>query len=176
MSSLNADGGIILCCSVKKYQVRGITCIRADSYDSWANNRTNEKELIQAISDELDKYDILVAHNGERFDKKFFNAKCLQYRLKPVLRFKKLIDPVQLSWRHLKLGRNSLASLIDYLEIPVKKTPIELHRWLEAAYEGSKKSMDIICDHCDKDVVTLEQVYDRLRLLIDKVDNRGSSF
>jgi uncharacterized protein YprB with RNaseH-like and TPR domain len=176
MSSLNADGGIILCCSVKEYGKKGVTCVRADSFKSWKDNRTNEKDLIQAISNELDKYDILVAHNGERFDKKFFNAKCLQYHLKPILRFKKLIDPVQLSWRHLRLGRNTLAALIDYLEIPVKKTPLELHRWLEASLEGSKKSMDIICTHCDYDVITLEQVYDRLRFLIDKIDNRGSAY
>lgn len=176
MSSLNADGGIILCCSIKEYGKKGVVCIRADSFKSWKGNRTNEKELIQAIADKLDNYDILVAHNGERFDKKFFNAKCLQYHIKPVLRFKKLIDPVQLSWRHLKLGRNTLAALIDYLEIPMKKTPIELHKWLEASLEGNQKSMDIICKHCDVDVITLEQVYDRLRLLIDKVDNRGSAF
>lgn len=176
MSSLNADGGIILCCSIKQHEKKGVTCIRADSFDAWEKNRTNEKELIQAISDELDKYDILVAHNGERFDKKFFNAKCLQYRLKPILRFKKLIDPVQLSWRHLRLGRNTLAALIDYLEIPVRKTPLELHRWLEASLEGSKKAMDIICDHCNHDVITLDEVYIRLKGLVDRIDNRGSAW
>jgi len=117
-----------------------------------------------------------VAHNGERFDKKFFNAKCLQYRLKPILRFKKLIDPVQLSWRHLRLGRNTLAALIDYLEIPVRKTPLELHRWLEASLEGSKKAMDVICDHCNHDVITLDEVYIRLKGLVDRIDNRGSAW
>jgi uncharacterized protein YprB with RNaseH-like and TPR domain len=176
MSGFFADGAILLCCSSKQYENKAITCVRADSFPNWKKNRTDEKDFIQAVCDELDKYDILIAHNGERFDKKFLNAKCLQYKIKPILRFKKLIDPVQLSWRHLKLGRNTLAALIDYLEIPVKKTPIELHKWMKASMEGHKPSMDLICEHCDYDVKTLEFVYDRLRCLIDKIDNRGSAF
>lgn len=175
-SGFYADGAILLCCSVKQYEKKLVTCIRADAFKNWKDNRTNEKECIQAVADELDKYDILIAHNGERFDKKFFNAKCLQYNIKPILRFKKLIDPVQLSWRHLRLGRNTLAALIDYLEIPVKKTPIELHKWLKASLEGHKESMNLICKHCDYDVMTLELVYDKLRCLIDKIDNRGSAY
>ena len=47
---------------------------------------------------------------------------------------------------------------------------------MSAALEGSKKSMDTIVEHCEYDVITLEKVYDKLRLLIDKVDNNGSSF
>ena len=176
MGGFCADSSILLCCSIKQYGVKGITTLRADKYKSWAKNRTNEKEFIQAVADELDKYDILIFHNGERFDKKYFNAKCMQYNIKPIFRHKKLIDPIQLSWKHLRLGRNSLAALIDYLQIPVKKTPIELHKWMEASLEGSKKAMDLICTHCEYDIITLEQVYDRLRSLVDKIDSRGSAY
>lgn len=171
-----ADSSILLCCCIKPYKEDKITTIRADKFKSWKNQRTNERETIEKIAYELDKYDILIAHNEERFDKKYFNAKCMQYGIRPILRFKKIIDPIQLSWKHLKLGRNSLAALIDYLEIPVKKTPIELNKWLRAAMNGDKKCMDTIVTHCEHDVITLEKVYMKLRLLVDKIDNRGSSY
>lgn len=176
MSGFKADSSILLCCSVKQYGINGVKTIRADKFKNWKNHRTNEKEFIEAVSKELDNYDILVFHNGEKFDKKYFNAKCMQYELKPIFRYKKLIDPIQIAWRHLSLGRNSLAALIDYLQIPVKKTPIELHKWLSAALEGNRKCMDLIVTHCEYDVVTLEKVYDKLRLLVDKIDSKGSCF
>lgn len=175
-SGFYADSAILLCCSIKEYKQNKITTIRADQFKSWKLNKTNEREMIEKTAYELDKYDILVAHNGQWFDKGFFNAKCIEYGIRPILRMKKLIDPVQISRRHLRLGRNSLAAIIDYLQIPVKKTPIELRKWLLASLEGNKKCMDIIIEHCEYDVITLEKVYDKLRGLIDKIDSRGSAF
>lgn len=175
-SGFYADSSILLCCSVKSYKDKKVTTIRADKFNSWKKSKSNEREVIEKIAYELDKYDILIAHNGQWFDKGFFNAKCLQYGIRPILRFKKLIDPVQISRRHLRLGRNTLAALIDYLEIPVHKTPIELKKWIQASHDGNTKSMDIICTHCEYDVITLEKVYDKLRWLIDKIDTKGSAF
>lgn len=100
----------------------------------------------------------------------------MQYGVKPVLRLKKVIDPCQLAWKHMKLGRNSLAALIDYLQVPVKKTPIELHKWQLAALEGDLKAMQTIVTHCEYDVITLEKVYKKLKSLIDRIDNRGSAY
>lgn len=175
-SGFYADSSILLCCSVKSYKDKKVTTIRADKFKTWKTNKSYEREVIEKIAYELDKYDILIAHNGQWFDKGFFNAKCLQYSLRPILRFKKLIDPVQISRRHLRLGRNTLAALIDYLEIPVHKTPIKLKKWIQASHDGNTKAMDIISTHCEYDIITLEKVYDKLRLLIDKIDTRGSAF
>ena len=73
-----ADSSILLCMSIKTFGKSGIKTIRPDGFKAWKKNKTNEKEFIQAIADEFDKYDILVAHNGQSFDKSYFNAKCLQ--------------------------------------------------------------------------------------------------
>jgi len=175
-SGFYADSSILLCCSIKQYEKKGVKTIRADQSKSWDKEKSNEKETIEKIARELDEFDILIAHNGQWFDKGYFNAKCLQYNLPPILRFKKLIDPVLISRRHLRLGRNTLAALIDYLQIPVKKTPIELHKWIKASHDGDRKCMDLISVHCEHDVITLEKVYERLRKLIDKIDKSGSSF
>lgn len=175
-SGFYADSSILLCCSIKQYEKKGISTIRADKFKTWNTNKSNEAEVIKKVADELNEFDILIAHNGQWFDKGYFNAKCLQYEITPVLRFKKLIDPVLISRRHLRLGRNTLAALIDYLQIPVKKTPIELHKWIKASHDGDKKCMDLISVHCEHDVITLEKVYNRLRKLIDKIDKSGSAY
>ena len=124
---------------------------------------------------ELDDYDILVAHNGQYFDKAWLNAACLQYGIDPKIRFKKFIDPVMIARRHLRLGRNSLAAVADYLNVPVTKTPLELRLWQQAALDGDIKSLNKIVTHCVRDVQVLECCYDYARKLVKDVNERGSS-
>ena len=174
-SSLNANSGIILCACCLEYGKSHVITFRADSYKNWDKQRSDNKPLLKDLTDYLDDFDILCAHNGNAFDKAWINAGCIKYGLKPVLRGKKFVDPVWLSRRHFKLGRNSLVSLIDYLEVPEHKTPIEFRHWVQASHDGNRESMDIIVRHCVQDVKSLATVYDKLRPLIDKVDNRGSA-
>lgn len=124
----------------------------------------------------LDEFDILVAHNGQWFDKKFINTVALRHGLRPLVRWKKLIDPVLLSRRHLSMGRNSLNALIDYFEVQDKKTPINFRDWLRASLEGDTTCMNRIVKHCVQDVRALEGVYDKVRPLIEKIDKSGSAF
>lgn len=175
-SGFYADNSILLCCSSKPYLVEETTTTRADQFPSWKECKTDERDVIAAVVEQLRPYDILIAHNGEWFDKGYLNAKCMQFGIEPILRWKKSIDPCQLSRRHMRVGRNSLAALIDFLEVPVKKTPIELRKWLKAAMNSDIECMDLIVEHCEYDIKTLEAVYDRLRGLVDKIDSRGSAY
>lgn len=175
-SGFNADNSILLCCSSKTYNLPTITTVRADKFKTWKTNKTDEEEVIKAVCNQLLPYDIVVAHNGQWFDKGFLNAKCLEYGLSPVLRWKKLIDPCRLSRNHMRLGRNSLASLIDFLHIPTHKTPIELYEWRKASHNSDVKSMNKIVHHCERDVETLELVYRKVKSLVDKIDKSGSAF
>ena len=120
-------------------------------------------------------FDIYVAHNGQFFDKTFLTTLQLKYGIRHNLRFQKFIDPVQLSRRHLRMARNSLASLIDYFEIEDTKTPIHFRYWMEATLDGNSKSLDYIVKHCEKDVLALESVYNKLRVLVKGVDEGGSA-
>lgn len=152
-----------------------MTTFRADKYKNWKTQRSDNSQLLRDLVAYLDQFDILVAHNGQFFDKAWINAGCIKYGISPALRGKKFVDPVQLSRRHFKLGRNSLAAIIDYLEVPERKTGIEFRHWIQASHDGNTKSMDVIVHHCVQDVKSLAMVYHKLRPLIDKVDNRGSA-
>lgn len=176
-SGFKADSSILLCCAFKTFEKKEpVQILRADHYKSWKTNRLYEKEFIKDVLDHLNHFQILVAHNGEYFDKTYLNSKAIQYGLDPIMRRKMTIDPCLASRKHMALGRNSLAAIIDYLEIPVKKTPIELKKWKMAEVLGDTKSMDLISKHCKYDILTLEQVYKRVLSLIEKVDKRGSAY
>ena len=172
----HADSGIILCGCIKEYGSGKITTIRADEFPTWQKEKSNNRAVVEGIVKELDKYDILIAHNGQYFDKRWLNTSCIEYGLYPICRLKKFIDPVLLSRKHLRMGRNSLAALLDHFDIPVKKTPVELKLWTKAALDSNAACMQKIVTHCLHDVRSLEMFYDKVRPLIDKIDNRGSAF
>ena len=175
-SSLDANAGIILCACAQEYGKSRVKVFRSDDYRNWKSNKSDNSFIVKDIINYLDDFDILCAHNGNYFDKTWLNASCIKYGIKPSLRMKKFIDPVQLSRRHFKLGRNSLASLIDYLEITEHKTPIEFRHWIQASHDSNSQSMDVIVAHCIQDVKSLSVVYHKLRPLIDKIDKSGSSY
>ena len=177
-SGLYANFGILLCCSIKEYQSDGkgkITTFRADKYPTWIKHRTDCRKITSDVVNVLKNYDILVAHNGQYFDKQWLNTLCLLYGEIPAIRWTKMIDPVLLARRHLRLGRNTLDTLIDFFGIPTKKTHVSGRLWLKAGIEGDKEAMNQIVHHCELDVKSLEGVYDKVRNLVEKIDNRRSA-
>ena len=174
-SNLNAEWGIILCACVKEYGKAGVKTYRADDYPSFKTHRSSDELLVRALIKDLEEFDILVAHNGVGFDRAWLMAKATKYDVKHTLRYKKFIDPVRLARRSFKLGSNGLQSLINFLNIPTTKTRIRPEAWLEASLDGNKKAMDEIVYHCKRDVLSLNGVYGKMRLLIERIDNRGSA-
>jgi len=121
--SLNADTGILLCGVIKEYRSdRKPTIIRADDFPNWQKKRSDSKQVAKAILSALEGYDIYVAHNGQYFDKRILTSYAVKYNLDVALRFAKFIDPVMLCRRHLRLARNNLQKLLDWLDIPEEKT------------------------------------------------------
>jgi len=175
-SSLYANTGIVLCACIKQYGVDRIITVRADEFPTWKNNRSNNRAVVEDVIEILRDFDILVAHNGQYFDKTFLNSACLKYGITPSTRWTKFVDPVLIARRHMRMARNSLTSLIDYFDIQDTKTPVEFKHWMQASHDGNKKSMHYIVKHCERDIISLEQVYDKVRLLVDKIDSRGSAY
>lgn len=187
-SGLYANSSIVLCGVMEEFvyeKKRGIeprrVIVRADEFKSWKNNKSDNRQVVEAIMAELcgdgkkhDGYDIFVAHNGQYFDKTLLNSACLKYGIPPRLRFEKFIDPVMLARKHMRIARNSLHSLIDYFDIEEQKTPIKFDHWLKASLDGNRKSMDYIVEHCEADVKSLTSVYRILRKLVKGIDEYGS--
>ena len=175
--TLAANTGVLLCCAYKEYgSKKPPSIIRADDFPTWKNERSNVQPVVEKVLAELDDFDIYVAHNGQFFDKPMLTSWAIKYSRRPTLRVAKFVDPVLLARRHMKLTNNSLSSLLDFLGIPEKKTPIAWHHWMRAAFDGNKESLNYIVEHCVRDVIVLEKAYDKTKRLVKGIDERGSSF
>lgn len=169
-SNLNANFGIILCAVIKPFD-GPCTILRGDSYRSWRKKRSDDSALCRDIRAELERYDIWIAHNGTNFDIPFLRTRLM--RTGERLAQPKIVDPVKLARRYLRLGYNSLEQVAAQFGY-YGKTKVEGRYWMEAVLDGSVEAMDYIVAHCVADVKLLEKVADKLGHLVPRIGNFGS--
>ena len=177
-TDLDADRGVVLCvCWESSTQPGKVHTLRNDvvAADEWKKGvRGNDKEIVKQVCTLIKAHDVLVAHNGTRYDIPFLRTRALRWGLRP-LREMKVVDPLQIAWRKFRLRSNRLGSLSDHLGISDKKTPLDLSIWADATLNGNKKAMDLIVEHCVADVKVLSGVLSHVKPFIRQLDDRGSA-
>ena len=171
-TSLKADFGSLLAVCIKPWG-QPVKIYREDEYKR--PRRSRNPQMTTDVINELNKYPILVAHNGVRFDRPWLNTIAILEDLDVHMDVKgKIIDPLMIAWRHLNFSSNSLAALSDWLGTKDKKTLVDREVWLRAGMDNDKKALDYIVDHCVKDVKVLEELLWKLRKFIPQINGWGS--
>lgn len=173
-TSLNADFGVVLCGVIKPAGAEAIV-LRADELNKqWEKKRSDDSAVVAAIVAELSKHDILIAHNGLNYDLPFLRTRMAKHSMQPLRSFK-LVDPVQVARRSLRMSGNSLERIADFLGCNTKTT-VDGNLWLRAALDGDRKAMDAIVDHCCEDVKMLERIVDCVKGYSPTFNSKGSFF
>jgi uncharacterized protein YprB with RNaseH-like and TPR domain len=176
-TSLDADSGVILCASYESSEDLGVVhTIRQDETNPrWKKGvRGDDKELCKQVNALVRSHDVIVAHNGNRFDVPMLRTRALHWGLAP-LREVKLVDPCFIAFRKFKLKSNSLGRIADYVGIKDRKTPLDMSIWADAYLNGSTKAMDLIVEHCEADIRVLSAVLNVVKPYIKVFDDRGSA-
>jgi uncharacterized protein YprB with RNaseH-like and TPR domain len=176
-TDLEADRGVILCvCYESSTQPGKIHTLRQDELNpGWKKgDRGNDKELVKRFMKIVRKHDVLVAHNGGRFDIPFLRTRALRWGLTP-LREVKHVDPCYIAFRKFKLKSNSLGRVADHVGIKDKKTPLDMSVWADATLRGNKKAMNLIVKHCVADIRVRTGVLGFVKPYIKQLDDRGSA-
>lgn len=108
----------------------------------------------------LDNCDVLVAHNGKRFDVRKVNSYFLQYGLPPPSPYR-VIDTLLIAKQKFALPFNSLAYLAEFLDVEQKIDTGGVDLWIQCD-QGSQEALDKMNEYCMGDIVTLRGVYNRL--------------
>lgn len=176
-TDLAADRGVILCASYESSTRPGkVVTIRQDETNpKWRKGvRGDDRELCKQVNKLVREHDIIVAHNGARFDIPMLRTRSLRWRLRP-LREVTLVDPCQVAWRKFRLRSNSLGAVADFVGIKDRKTPLDLSVWADVMLNGSPKGMANIVKHCEADIRVLRGVLDFVKPYIKQYDDRGSA-
>lgn len=124
-------------------------------------DKENDKELVRKLWSLLDQADIVIAHNGDRFDLRKSNARFITHGFKPPSPYKS-IDTLKIARKHFAFDSNKLDDLGKYLGVGRKIPHTGKHLWF-GCMAGDKKSWAIMRKYNAHDVELLERVYLKLR-------------
>ena len=119
-----------------------------------------DEGLVCATREVIEKADVLIAHNGDRFDTLKLNAKFVQYGMKPLSY--KTIDTRKIARSRFKFSSNKLDDLAQRLGIGRKIQTGGLELWRQCI-AGNPAAWRKMVRYNKWDVVLLERVYNRLR-------------
>lgn len=151
----------ILCFVIKELDGKKVYSHSLPDYDLYKKDPENDRELVKTLWDYFDKADILIAHNGDRFDIRAANARFLYHGLPPPSPYK-TIDTLKIARKYFKLNSNRLNDLGKYLGLGEKLETGGFSLW-KGCMQGDLRSWRKMLKYNKIDVILLEKVYNRLR-------------
>lgn len=150
----------VICIGFKWYGQKRVHLLKAEDYER--DGLWDDSGLIAAFSKVFAEADYHATWYGARFDLPVVNARIIAGGLLPL----PPIPHLDL-WRTARYqfktgGGNRLAKWQDFLGLPDEKTIVKPSIWIKARY-GHQPSLEYIYQHCKKDVLVLEGVFERLR-------------
>jgi hypothetical protein len=130
----------------------------------------NDKRIIKSIWEMINEADIVIAHNGNKFDLPKLNTRFVYHGLEPPMSYQS-IDTLAVAKRHFKFTSNRLDYLGDFLGVG-RKIPTDWTLW-EKCYFGDIEALEHMYEYNEQDVLLLEDVYIKLRPYIKSHPNLG---
>jgi len=134
------------------------------------SKKRKDKRILKSIWKLLDEAEIVIAHNGDKFDIKKLNTRFIINEMNPPSPFK-TIDTLKIARREFGFDSNTQDYLTKKLKLPQKrKTDFKL--WVDCM-AGDKKRLDEMAKYNRHDVKGLEEIYLKFRPYIKNHPNLG---
>lgn len=172
-TTLKANLTSALCFSYKELDVgKKAEIVNAwDFKTRWAKNINDDSKLIEAAYEIIKDADVVVAHNGRRFDYKFLNTRLVKHGL-PLLPNKiKYVDTCAEARKNFLMTSNSLAALTEFFEIGEKLENGGWELWEKIMWEKDPEAMKLMSEYCKRDVEITEPVFKLIRANITGLPN-----
>ena len=128
----------------------------------WGLKRQCDKQLLKKFIKVLDRADEIVAHNGDRFDIKWIRTRAMYHGIEMKHTYNS-IDTLKLCKKYLNLPSNKLAEVASYYGLEAKRDAGGIQTWVDIVFNKKREALDHMHYYCDGDVITLEEVYNKLK-------------
>jgi uncharacterized protein YprB with RNaseH-like and TPR domain len=124
--------------------------------------QSSDKEITGKLWEALIGADLLIAHNGDRFDIRKANAKFLEHFLPPPFNRRNTIDTLKVAKRNFALTSNKLTDIAKLLRVGEKLATGGYELW-RAVKRGSPAAWRRLAKYNRHDIILLEKVYLRMQ-------------
>jgi len=167
VNALRSDLGVTLCFGYKWLGDDDVHVLTVDKFPGWFTKAhgVQDKGLLIAAVSIMDEAELLVAHYGDKFDRRFLQGRLAIHGLpspSPV----KQRDTWRIARRAFNYSSNRLGNLamtLGLTEQKHQKTRDEWPGWWFRAMAGDQTAIHEMAEYCAQDVRTLEEIYFRIR-------------
>lgn len=140
----------------------GQSNVVSDSLHFYPDNLNNEDDqpLIASIYDLIDEADVVVGHNGDRFDLALLNARMVYHGFTPPSPYR-TVDTLKILKNKFKFPSNKLDSVCQYLGIGEKVETGGFNLWKRCMHKDVTAFEEML-EYNVYDVVLLEMLYKRI--------------
>jgi len=120
----------------------------------------DDKALCEAFLEVAVQADELIAHNGDNYDVKFLNGRCIFHGLNPSPIWK-TVDTLAIARKRFKFNSNRL-DYLGQLLIGEGKIKTEYGLWKDILLHNCPRAMKSMVKYCKQDVVLLEKIWQKM--------------
>lgn len=168
-TALNGSFGHILCSCF-----RFTTDSPSKVHTVWTDSLDGEGQMLGELVQLYTDADIIVTWNGLNFDRRFVNSRLLRYNMDPLPpRFH--IDLLHLHRYYFRTNGHRLDTVLKDLDCAVQKFELRAEEWQQAAdpkHPKHDQAMSKLIKHCKHDVLSLEEVFYRMKPYIHRMERR----
>jgi len=124
----------------------------------------SEESLLYEVWELLDEADIIVAHNGDKFDLRKLNARFIHYGFTPPSPYK-TVDTLKVARSRFAFNQNGLDPLSSHLGLGTKAKHEGFSLWEKCMQREpvDRAAWKRMVRYCKQDVVLLRKLYLKLR-------------
>ncbi len=161
--TLKASISSIICFGFKVFgKCHPVQCVNAwDFPKRWNKNINDDYMVVKAAYDILRTADLVVTHNGKRFDWKHLQTRLLKHGFPPLPNIAH-VDTCAIAKSKLYMFNNRLNTLGDFIVNEKKMEHEGWELWVKVS-KREPKAQKKMTAYCKQDVLLLEKIFRKLR-------------
>lgn len=128
-----------------------------DYAETWEKSKIDDSAILADLWKDLDEADIIIAHNGDKFDLPTIFTRFVTLGMRPPSPVQ-TVDTLRIARNRFKFKSNKLDDLGRDLGIGRKMKHTGFHLWL-TCMQGDLKSWNVMKRYNKRDVLLLEELY-----------------
>jgi hypothetical protein len=129
-----------------------------------------DASIMPSLWDMLNEANIVIAHNAAKFDIPRINSRLIVNGMQPPMPYR-VIDTRKVAYKNFAMSSNSLDWLLKLFKL-TEKNKQEYDLW-KRCVKGDEEALSLMRSYNESDVLTLEELYLRLRPWIKSHPNVG---